>query len=94
MIEILLSDLAVSQLKEMPAILGRQLLDTLQRLRVFPESAPQLTVDGYEAYRQLIIRPYRAIYRYIPEAEQIRVYCILHTRRRLPDVEFLDYQAF
>lgn len=94
MIEILLSDLAVGQLKEMPANNGRQLLDTLQRLRVFPESAPRLMVEGYESYRQVMIRPYRAIYRYLAEKEQIRVYCILHTRRRLPSSEFLDFQIF
>lgn len=33
MIEILLSDLAVDQIKDMPANAGRQMLDTLQRLR-------------------------------------------------------------
>ena len=63
MTEILLSDLAANQLKEMPANAGRQLLDTLQRLRLFPESAPHLVIEGYEDYRQVVIRPYRAIYR-------------------------------
>ena len=94
MIEILLSDLAVDQLKEMSANAGRQMLDTLQRLRVFPESAPRLMLEGYEDYRQVVIRPYRAIYRYLPQKEEVRVYCILHTRRHLPSPEFLEYQIF
>jgi plasmid stabilization system protein ParE len=94
MIEILLSDLAVDQLKEMPANAGRQMLDTLQRLRAFPESAPPVLVEGYEAYRQIVIRPFRAIYHYLPEKEEVRVYCILHTRRRLPPSEFLEHQIF
>ena len=57
----LLSDLAVAQLKELPPEAGRKLLDALQRLRLFPESAPRLNWEGYEAYRQVVIRPYRAL---------------------------------
>lgn len=94
MSQILLSDLAVDQLKEMPPHIGRQMLDAMERLRTFPESAPRLSLERYEAYRQLIIRPYRAIYRYIAEEDQVRVYCILHMRRRLPSPEFLTYQIF
>ena len=94
MSHILLSDLAVDQLKEMPPHIGRQLLDAVERLRTFPESAPRLSLEGYEAYRQLVIRPYRTIYRYIAEEDQVRIYCILHVRRRLPSPEFLTYQIF
>ena len=94
MTEIILSDLAVDQLKEMPAKTGRQLIDGLQRLRLFPESAPRLMLEGYELYRQVVVRPYRAIYRYISIEDQVRVYCIIHSRRRLPPARFLEYQIF
>jgi plasmid stabilization system protein ParE len=53
-----------------------------------------LLVEGYEDYRQLIVRGYRAIYRYLPDENQVRVYCILHPRRRLPAIEFLLHQTF
>jgi plasmid stabilization system protein ParE len=94
MSQILLSDLAVEQLKDLSPQAGQQLLSALERLRTFPESAPRLSLEGYEDYRQLIMRPYRAIYRYLPDNEEVRVYCILHMRRGLPPSEFLIYQIF
>ncbi|HRQ38719.1 MAG TPA: type II toxin-antitoxin system RelE/ParE family toxin [Chloroflexota bacterium] len=62
-----MSDLAVEQLRAMPAAPGRKMLDALQQLRTFPYSAPPVTLENYESYRQLIVRPYRAIYRYLEE---------------------------
>lgn len=91
---VLLSDLAVEQLKEIPPELGHQMLDALQRLRLFPESAPRLSWEGYGVYRQVVVRPYRAIYRFLEEESEVRIYCILHTRRSLPSPEFLRYQTF
>jgi uncharacterized protein YutE (UPF0331/DUF86 family) len=67
MIPVLLSDLAVEQLKEMPPGIGQRLLDALDRLRIFPEAAPRLTIQNYEGYRHVIVHPYRAVYRYLPD---------------------------
>jgi plasmid stabilization system protein ParE len=92
--QILLSDLALEQLKAMPPPVGRRMLAALQRLRLFPESSPRLHLEGYTMYRQLAVRPYLAIYRYLPEEDQVRIYCILHTRRQLPPAEFLQHQNF
>lgn len=94
MTDILLSDLALTQLKEMPATTGRQLLDVMERLRTFPESSPPLSIANYETYRQIIVQPYRAIYRYDPNDDLVRVYCIMHVRRQLPPSEFLTHQIF
>ncbi|KAA3661863.1 MAG: type II toxin-antitoxin system RelE/ParE family toxin [Chloroflexi bacterium] len=94
MSQILLSDLAVEQLSEMPAQIGRFMLDSLQRLRTFPRSAPRVPVEGYESFRQITVRSYRAIYCYFEEKNEVRVYCILHVRRRLPSPELLKYQLF
>ena len=92
--QILLSDLALNQLKEMPSAPGRQLLVALERLRTFPESAPRLTLSGYETYRQVIVSSYRAVYRYFSDTDEVRVYCIIHERRRLPSPEYLTHQIF
>lgn len=92
--QILLSDLAVDQLRDVAPATGRQLLQTVQRLRAFPESAPPVQLAGYEAYRQLVIRPYRVIYRYFADEQTVRVYCVLHLRRTLPAAEFLQHQIF
>jgi plasmid stabilization system protein ParE len=94
MTEILLSNLAVEQLREMPPPVGRAMIEALQRLRIFPESAPTITLEGYEPYRQLIVRSHRAIYRYLGDENVVRVYCVLHARRRLPASEFLSHQIF
>jgi plasmid stabilization system protein ParE len=91
---LLLSDLAVEQLGHIPPATGRQLLAAIQRLRLFPESAPIILLEGYEEFRQLFIGPYRVVYRYLPDEEQVRIYTILHQRRRFPSAEFLKYQIF
>jgi plasmid stabilization system protein ParE len=51
-------------------------------------------VPEYQPYRQLIVQAYRAVYRYDEQEDIVRVYCIVHTRRRLPTVEFLTHQQF
>ena len=94
MTQILLSDLAVEQLHDMPPPIGQAMLDALQRLRIFPQSAPTISLEGYELYRQLIVRSYRAIYHYTEEENEVRIYCILHARRHLPASEFLRHQVF
>lgn len=43
---LLLSDLAVEQLGHIPPATGRQLLAAIQRLRLFPESAPIILLEG------------------------------------------------
>ncbi|MBE2223402.1 MAG: type II toxin-antitoxin system RelE/ParE family toxin [Anaerolineae bacterium] len=94
MTDIVLSDLAVAQLKEMPPPVGRAMIEALQRLRTFPQSAPAISLEGYETYRQLNVRSFRAVYRFTEEDNLVRVYCILHARRRLPASEFLRHQVF
>lgn len=94
MSRILLSDLAVEQLEAMPPRAGRLMLEAFHRLRTFPQSAPRLSEDGYEVYRQVLIRPFRAVYRYLEDDDEVRIYCILHMRRRLPTPDFLTHQIF
>ncbi|MEW5987059.1 MAG: type II toxin-antitoxin system RelE/ParE family toxin [Chloroflexota bacterium] len=92
--EIILSRLALDQLASLTPTIGRTLVKALQRLAAFPESAPPVSQPGYEDYRQLIIKDYRVVYRYLGGDEQVRIYCILHIRPQLPASEFLNYQLF
>lgn len=57
MSQVLLSDLALEQLEELSADPGKRILNAMERLRSFPQSAPRLTLQGYEAYHQLTVRP-------------------------------------
>ena len=93
-IEVLLSRLAAEQLAGLPPTAGRMMAKSLTHLTMFPEAAPPVLLDGYENYRQVLVKGYRAIYRYFPDDDQVRVYCILHTRRQLPAPEFLIHQLF
>ena len=93
-IEVLVSRLALAQLAELSATVGRAIVQGIMRLADFPESAPHVRQRDYESYRQLIVRDYRVIYRYSEAEEQVRVYCVLHLKRRLPPAEFLIYQLF
>ena len=92
--EVLLSQLAADQLADLSPSLGRSMGRSLLLLGNFPESGSPVSQDGYELYRQLLVSQFRAIYRYFPEEHEVRVYCILHTRRTLPPSEFLTYQQF
>lgn len=94
MSQVLLSDLALEQLQDISHQPGERVLKAVERLRSFPQSAPRMTLDGYESYRQLTVQPYKVIYKYLPEEDQVRIYCIIHLRRKLPDSEYLRYQLF
>lgn len=88
--------LARDQLREIPEGARLELIQAVRRQpSAFPESAPELTEEGYSGFRQLVRGGYRLIYRYHQaEHDEIRVYCVLHVRRRLPPSDFLRYQAF
>jgi plasmid stabilization system protein ParE len=86
-VEVLLSRLAADQLGALSPSIGRAIAQALMRLAVFPESAPPLREEGFSLYRQVIVNGYRAIYRYFPDDYQVRVYCILSTRRQLPPAD-------
>lgn len=87
--------LARDQLHEIPEAPRRELIQAVRRqLSAFPESAPELTEEGYAGFRQLVRGRYRLIYRHRADHGEIQVYCVLHVRRRLPPLGFLRYQAF
>ena len=92
--DVLLSELAAQQLEELPVAVGRPLLAAVAKLITFPELGTQLRLEGYESYRQVIVKNYRAIYKFFPDEQRIRVYCILHTRRQYPPLFMLSDQFF
>lgn len=83
-IAVLVSQLAGEQLTDLSPRVGRAMAQALERLIVFPESAPPVLVDGYEDYRQLVVQGYRAIYRYFPSEDAV---CV-STASCTPDVVY------
>jgi plasmid stabilization system protein ParE len=92
--EVFLSRLASEQLANLSPSVGRTIAQALVRLTIFPEADSPLAADSYEEYRQVVVQHHRAIYRFFPERNEVRVYCVISTRRTLPAPEFLIYQMF
>lgn len=65
--DVLLSRLAIEQISALTPAIGRILTNALTPLARFPESGSLIPKAGYEEYRQVMAREYRAIYRYLPE---------------------------
>jgi mRNA-degrading endonuclease RelE of RelBE toxin-antitoxin system len=93
-ITIIWSELAVAQMERMPARAGKALLEAVGHLKFFPEIAPPVRQEGYEAYRELNQAGYRLVYCYFAEENLVRIYCVQHQRRLLPSVEYIEYQRF
>jgi len=92
--DVLLSELAAKQLEDLPAGVGKPLLAAIARLIAFPESGTRLRLEGYEPYRQVIVKNHRAIYKFFPKERMVRVYCIIHTRRQYPPLVVLSDRFF
>jgi toxin ParE1/3/4 len=57
---------------------------TVRRLGRFPESGCTIPEAPHGSHREVIVGPYRVIYRYFREHNQIAVLTIVHGSRRLP----------
>jgi toxin ParE1/3/4 len=58
----------------------------VRRLGRFPESGRTIPESPNGPYRELIVGPYRVVYRYYREPNQIAVLTIVHGSRRLPQL--------
>lgn len=58
---------------------------TAERLRDFPESGQPLPEFPLFPHRELIVDPYRIIFRYLPESDRVVVVAVLHGKRLLRD---------
>ena len=92
--DVLLSKVANQQLEKLPATVGKPLLASIARLISFPESGSRLRLEGYEPYRQIIVKNHRAIYKYLPDEHVVRVYFIFHARQQYPPLFMLSDRFF
>jgi toxin ParE1/3/4 len=58
----------------------------VRQLGRFPESGRTIPEAPQGPYRELIVGPYRIVYRYNRERNQIAVVAIFHGSRRLPSL--------
>jgi len=63
---------------------ARRIRAAVRRLETFPESGrivPELFTD---IYREIVVSPYRVVYRYHAASNRVRVLAVVHENRTLP----------
>ena len=73
--------------KQYAAITVRSLRGAAERLRNFPESGRPVPELPGSRYREVIVSPYRVIYRYAEEKNRVWVLAVVHGSRLLPPIE-------
>jgi toxin ParE1/3/4 len=68
------------------AAMVRRIRAAARRLARFPESGRAVPEVGDVQYRELIVGPYRLLYRYSGEENIVRVLAVIHGSQTLPPV--------
>ena len=79
--QIIWTPLGLSDMEDVPASIGQRIVERVEQLKMFPNMGSSLTLPEAHAYRQLIVPPYRVIYRHDEEARIVYILHVLHTRR-------------
>jgi toxin ParE1/3/4 len=58
----------------------------VRRLETFPESGRIVPELATETYREIVVSPYRVVYRYRAERNWVRVLAVIHGNRTLPPI--------
>jgi plasmid stabilization system protein ParE len=62
----------------------RRLRDEAARLERFPEIGRVVPEHADPNIRELIVSPYRLIYRYLPARNRVQIIAVVHSSRQLP----------
>ena len=66
------------------ALEAQRIRAATERLAQFPESGRIVPERPGGPYREVIVAPYRVIYRYVPERNLVAVVTVIHSRQLLP----------
>ena len=69
------------------AIVVRSVRGSAERLKKFPESGRLVPELPGSRYRELIVSPYRIVYRYAEEQNRVLVLAVVHGSRLLPPIQ-------
>jgi addiction module RelE/StbE family toxin len=72
--------------KQYAAIMLRNLRSSAERLKKFPESGRKVPELPGSPYREIIVSPYRVIYRFEREQNRVWVLAVIHGSRLLPPI--------
>ena len=73
--------------KQYAAILVRSVRSAAERLEKFPESGRLVPELPGSRYREVIVSPYRIIYRYAEDKERVWVLAVIHGSRLVPPIQ-------
>ena len=73
--------------KQYAAIVVRSVRSSAERLKAFPESGRLVPELPGGRYREVIVFPYRIVYRYAEEQNQVLVLAVIHGSRLLPPIQ-------
>ncbi len=65
----------------------KRIQSAVAQLQAFPESGRIVPEYGLNELREVIVPPYRVVYRYLPERDLVQVVAVMHGRRLLPSFE-------
>ncbi len=72
--------------KQAAARVAGEIMESVRRLRTFPESGRIVPEFDDPLYRELIVGPYRVLYRHDAERELAEIMIVIHGSRLLPPV--------
>lgn len=78
--EVLISDIALEHLEDIPSKYISKILDTIELLESFPELGFEVQSLNWSGYRQLIIEWYRVVYKVESEKKLIVIHLVKHGR--------------
>jgi len=73
--------------KQYAATVVRRVRGSVERLRTFPESGRRVPELLGSPYREVIVSPYRVVYRYAQERNRVWVLAVVHGSRLLPPIQ-------
>ena len=73
--------------KQYAAIVVRSLRSSAERLKKFPESGRLVPELPGSPYREVIVPPYRVVYRLAKEEDRMWVLAVIHGSRLLPPIQ-------
>ena len=65
---------------------ARRIRSAVRQLEMFPESGRTVPELASGIYREIVVAPYRIIYRYFSERSRVRVLAVIHGSRTLPPI--------
>ena len=65
---------------------GLKIIEHVEQAAIFPESGRVVSEFGIPAIRELIVNPYRIVYRVSQDTKEIHIARVWHAKRGIPEL--------